>query len=199
MAGGMPRPSANRSKTSSDVTRRFPCSRALMCGCGMPSSTLMSVWLAPVHFRNTRMTAPRSRAASACPHFGALPQAGRRRREFARSLGHARLRSASSYQRGIPLLASGDAGQRASVAAMSIRSTSRSPAGRGSGPAQGALAAPLTRGELAAVAAGIGDLRRRLGGFRARVDALEAAVQLPPGRTSRSTRASRSAKRSRSS
>ncbi len=66
-------------------------------------------------------------------------------------------------------------------------------------PAPALRAGRLTQHELAVVAASLRELGRRLDRFRARVDALEAAVQFPPGRTSRSTRDSRSAKRSRSS
>ena len=56
-----------------------------------------------------------------------------------------------------------------------------------------------TQEEVALVAADLRELSRRLDGFRERLGALEAVAQLAPGGSSRSTRASRSPKRSRSS
>src|SRR5215470_7757046 len=67
---GMPSPSANRSNKSRVMMRRPPRSSSLMCGCGIPTNAPTSVWLAPVHLRKTRTTAPRSRLASACAISG---------------------------------------------------------------------------------------------------------------------------------
>ena len=61
----MPSPSARRSNIASDVAWRMPRSKSLTCGCGIPRSTPMSVWLAPVHRRKIVITAPMSRAARA--------------------------------------------------------------------------------------------------------------------------------------
>ena len=63
----------------------------------------------------------------------------------------------------------------------------------------GSRAAGLAQDELAAVAASLRELAARLERFRDRLADLEAAVQPPSGSTSRSSRARRSPKRSRSS
>ena len=69
----------------------------------------------------------------------------------------------------------------------------------GGSPASGVLFARLAQAELAAVTANLRELAERLGRFRDRLAALEAAVQSSPGAASRSSRDSRSSNRSRSS
>ena len=57
----------------------------------------------------------------------------------------------------------------------------------------------LTPEQLAVVAAGLAEVAGRLDGFRRRLSVLGVAIQASSGSTSRSTRASRSSTRSRSS
>jgi hypothetical protein len=63
----------------------------------------------------------------------------------------------------------------------------------------GGAAAELRSDELTIVTASLEELTRRLEGFHERLLALDAAVQLSAGSTSRSRRARRSSKRSKSS
>jgi hypothetical protein len=65
--------------------------------------------------------------------------------------------------------------------------------------ARSVLSAELRPDELAIVTASLRDLALRLSGLRARLAAVEAAVQRSSGTTSRSSRDSRSPNRSRSS
>jgi hypothetical protein len=67
------------------------------------------------------------------------------------------------------------------------------------GTARESRAGLLTPQERAVVIASLQELARRIDGFRDRLSALEAASQLSPGSTRRSSRDSRSPKRSRSS
>jgi hypothetical protein len=69
----------------------------------------------------------------------------------------------------------------------------------GSSATRSALSAELRPDELTIVTASLRELARRLDGLRARLAAVEAAVQLSSGKTSRSSRDSRSPIRSRSS
>ena len=83
----MPSPSARRSNIASDVAWRMPRSKSLTCGCGIPRSTPMSVWLAPVHRRKMVITAPMSRAAGRA-HVLPVPEPRRRDRVGTLSSGH---------------------------------------------------------------------------------------------------------------
>jgi hypothetical protein len=69
----------------------------------------------------------------------------------------------------------------------------------GSTAARSVLSTELRLDELAIISASLRDLALRLSGLRARLAAVEAAVQLSSGKTSRSSRDSRSPNRSRSS